>query len=77
MIDIALTADDPKSAVAAGKVVLDMAISKAHVQEQSQGNKGFTIVIENATLQALQKPPIEAEYKQIEVDDNGGRSEKD
>lgn len=75
MIDIALKSRDPIAAVAAAKVVLGMAISKPHVQEQQSGSKGFTIVIENATLQALQKPPIDAEFTQIEVDANGERSE--
>lgn len=78
MIDIATKSKDPMAAVAAGKVVLGMAISKAHVQEQVSGKSGFTIVIENATLQALKHDePIDAEYKQIEVDANGGRSEND
>lgn len=76
MVEIATKSRDPLAAVAAGKVVLTYAISKPHVQEQGQSRTGFTIVIENATLQALQKP-IDAEYKQLEVDDNGGRSETD
>lgn len=64
MVDIALKSKDEKQAVAAGKIVLGMAISKAHVQEQVSGKSGFTIVIENATLQALQKP-VDAEYKEV------------
>jgi len=56
MIDIATKSRDPMAAVAAGKVILGMAISKPHVQEQQTGKSGFTIVIENATLQALHKP---------------------
>jgi hypothetical protein len=77
MIKIATESRDTLAAVAAAKVVLGMAISKPHVQEQSSGSKGFTIVIENATLQALQKPPIDAEFTQIEVNANGVGSEKD
>jgi hypothetical protein len=70
MIKIATESKDPMAAVAAGKLVLGMAISKPHVQEQSSGNKGFTIVIENATLQALQKPDenqkvIDVQYENI------------
>jgi len=65
MIDIAVDkASEPKDAVAAGKLVLGMAVSKAHVQEQIGGKSGFTIVIENATLQALQKP-VDAEYTEV------------
>jgi hypothetical protein len=67
MVKIATESIDENAAIAAGKVVLSMAISKPHVQEQQSGKSGFTIVIENATLQALaqQKPeqkPIEASY---------------
>jgi len=72
MIDIAVNPkSENKDAVAAGKVVLSMAISKPHVQEQVSGKTGFTIVIENATLQALQSKPevkseaIDAEYENI------------
>lgn len=75
MVDIATKSQDEAAAVAAAKVVLGMAISKAHIQEQTQGKSGFTIVIENATLQALQKP-IDAEFKPIEVITNGERSEE-
>jgi hypothetical protein len=58
---------DEQAAIAAGKTILGMAISKPHIQEQAATKGGFTIVIENATLQALaqQKPeqkPIEASY---------------
>lgn len=48
---------DEMAVIAAAKVILGMAISKPHVQEQQSGKSGFTIVIENATLQALQKAP--------------------
>jgi len=64
MVKIATESLDEQAAVAAAKVVLNMAISKAHVQEQSSGKSGFTIVIENATLQALKQQP---EHKTIDV----------
>lgn len=55
MVKIATQSVDEMAAIAAGKVVLNMAISKAHVQEQVSGKSGFTIVIENATVQALKQ----------------------
>src|SRR5271167_4280451 len=45
LITIATKSRDPMAAVAAGKVILGMAISKAHIQEQATGRQGFTIVI--------------------------------
>ena len=70
MVKIATESTDLMAAVQAAKVVLGMAISKAHIQEAQTGNRGFTIVIENATLQALQKPveekPIEAVTYNVE-----------
>jgi hypothetical protein len=74
MLAIATESKDEQAAIAASKVILNMAVSKAHVQEQQSGRTGFTIVIENATLQALtkqQEKPVDASYKQIEVDSNG------
>jgi hypothetical protein len=67
LIKIAMESLDEQAAIAAGKTILGMAISKPHIQEQAATKGGFTIVIENATLQALaqQKPeqkPIEASY---------------
>ena len=71
MVDIATKSNDEMAAIAAGKVVLGMAISKAHVQEAVSSQQGFTIVIENATLQALQhksEPVAIIEQKPIEVE---------
>lgn len=51
MVELAL-GDDPKVAVSAGKLILDMAISKAAVQEAVANRAPITIIIENATLAA-------------------------
>lgn len=53
MVDIAINHPDPKMAIAAGKTVLDLAISKAAVQESVGQRAPITIVIENATLAQL------------------------
>jgi hypothetical protein len=53
MIEIAINSPDHKSAIAAGKVILDMAVSKAAVQEITGNRAPITIIIENATLAQL------------------------
>ncbi len=60
MLDIALNSPDEKNAISAGKTILDMAVSKAAVQEAVAQRAPITIVIENATLAAQeQKKPTE------------------
>ena len=66
MLEIAL-GDDIKSAVTAGKVILDMAISKAAVQEAVANRAPITIVIENATLGNKQQTVIEQEDSTYEI----------
>ena len=53
MIEIAINSPDHKSAIAAGKVIIDMAVSKAAVQEAVGQRAPITIIIENATLAQL------------------------
>lgn len=66
LLDIA-TSDKStdKDAIAAGKVILDMAISKSAVQEPIEGKSGLKIVIETLTLQ---QAPVKIEAKPIEVE---------
>jgi hypothetical protein len=68
MMKIAIEHPDPKHAIAAGKLILDMSVSKAHVQEAVAQRAPITIVIENATLSAQheQQKTIEATYNVIE-----------
>lgn len=69
MVEIATKGED-KVAVTAGKAILDMAISKAAVQEAVAQRAPITIIIENATLAAMAKEqtaskPIEVEYNVV------------
>ena len=70
MVEIATKGED-KVAVTAGKAILDMAISKAAVQEAVAQRAPITIIIENATLAAMAKEqtankPIEVEYNVVQ-----------
>ena len=69
MVEIATKGED-KVAVTAGKAILDMAISKAAVQEAVAQRAPITIVIENATLAAKAQEShktqvIEATYEVV------------
>ena len=69
MVELATKGED-KVAVTAGKAILDMAISKAAVQEAVAQRAPITIIIENATLAAMAKEqtaskPIEVEYNVV------------
>jgi hypothetical protein len=78
LLDIA-TSDKStdKDAIAAGKVILDMAISKSAVQEQFEGKSGLKVIIETLTLQTatpavkIEAKPIEVEFTEIENKTNG------
>ena len=77
LLDIA-TSDKStdKDAIAAGKVILDMAISKSAVQEPLEGKSGLKVIIETLTLQAapavkIEAKPIEVEFTEIENKTNG------
>ena len=67
MVEIATKGED-KVAVTAGKAILDMAISKAAVQEAVAQRAPITIIIENATLAKEQtaNKPIEVEYNVVQ-----------
>ena len=66
MLDIAL---DPsvktKDAIAAGKVILDMAIAKNAVQEPFSGQGAIKIIIENAIVQP-ERPVIDVEVTKVD-----------
>lgn len=67
MITIATDSSDLKHAISAAKIILDMSISKAAVQEAVAQRAPITIVIENATLSAHKEPKtIEATYNVID-----------
>jgi hypothetical protein len=76
MLDIA-TSDksSDKDAIAAGKVILDMAISKGAVQEQFEGKAGLKVIIETLTLQQappeikIKAEPIDVQFTQVEKTD--------
>jgi hypothetical protein len=75
MVEIATKGED-KVAVTAGKAILDMAISKAAVQEAVAQRAPITIIIENATLAAMAKEhtaskPIEVEYNVVSSENAG------
>lgn len=67
IIQIATDSSDLKHAISAAKIILDMSISKAAVQEAVTQRAPITIVIENATLSAQKEhKTIEATYNVIE-----------
>ncbi len=71
MVDMAINSPDEKIAIMAGKTILDMAVSKAAVQEAVAQRAPITIVIENATLAAQQieqkrAEPTKVKYEIIE-----------
>lgn len=55
-----------KDAIAAGKVILDMAIAKTAVQESFEGKAGLKVIIETLTLQAVPAVKIEAQPLNVE-----------
>jgi hypothetical protein len=78
MLDIATnTKSSDKDAIAAGKVIIDMAIVKGAVQEQFEGKSGLKVIIETLTLQLVPSVKIEAvpvvdvEFTQVEEKTNG------
>jgi hypothetical protein len=77
LLDIATSEKSTdKDAIAAGKVILDMAISKSAVQEPLEGKSGLKVIIETLTLQAapavkIEAKPIEVEFTEIENKTNG------
>ena len=72
MVNIALNDVEPKHSIAAAKLIMDMAISKAAVQEQANQRPAISIIIENATLakQKLKEQPIEATYSVVSSEEN-------
>jgi hypothetical protein len=73
MVDIALGEhEDPKHSISAAKLILDMAISKAAVQEQANQRPAISIIIENATMaaQKLEEQSIEATYSVVSSEEN-------
>lgn len=72
MVDIALNDPEPKHAISAAKLIVDMAISKAAVQEQANQRPAISIIIENATMaaQKLEEQPIEATYSVVSSEEN-------
>lgn len=68
MVDIALNCPDPEIAIKAAKPILDMAISKAAVQEAVAQRAPITIVIENATLAAQQTEQKRAEPTKVKYE---------
>jgi len=58
LVDIAQNSPEEKHAIAAGKTILDYALSKQVVQDAVKERAPITIIIENATLaaQAQAKP---------------------
>lgn len=71
MLDIALdeTASH-KDAIAAGKVILDMAIAKTAVQEPFSGQGAIKIIIENAIVQP-ERPMNVIDVEVTKVEQNG------
>jgi hypothetical protein len=68
LVEIALTDPEPKNAIPAAKLIMDMAISKAAVQDMQDQKSAITIIIENATLAAKQiekQPIVEAQYVEV------------
>lgn len=63
MIDIATDCQDYKHAIAAAKMILDMSVSKAAVQEAVNQRAPINIIIENATL----AKHVDREQKAIEA----------
>jgi hypothetical protein len=71
MVDIAINSPDEKLAIMAGKTIIDMAVSKAAVQEAVAQRAPITIIIENATLAAQaqeqkRNEPTKVKYEIIE-----------
>jgi hypothetical protein len=68
MLEIAIHHPDTKSAISAAKIILDMSISKAAVQEAVAQRAPINIIIENATLakQTEEKEVIEATFHVID-----------
>ena len=73
LLDIATSKTSAdKEAIAAGKVILDMAITKSAVQEPFESKAGLKVIIETLTLQQvapevkITTKPIDVEYTQIE-----------
>jgi hypothetical protein len=68
MLEIAINHPDTKSAISAAKIILDMSVSKAAVQEAVSQRAPINIIIENATLarqeesRVIDAKVIEAEY---------------
>jgi Family of unknown function (DUF5681) len=75
-IAIAKTSSD-KDAIAAGKVILDMAISKSVVQEPVESKSGLKVIIETLTLQQaapaikIEAKPINVEFTEVNEKNNG------
>lgn len=68
MVDIACNHPDTKSAISAAKLILDMSVSKAAVQEAVAQRAPINIIIENATLAQQrdnQEKVIEAKYEVV------------
>ncbi len=61
MISIATDHPDPKHAISAAKIILDMSVSKAAVQEAVASRGAINIIIENATIAK------QAEHRTIEA----------
>jgi hypothetical protein len=75
MVDIAINSPDEKLAIAAGKTIIDMAISKAAVTEAVGQRAPITIIIENATLaQLAQEDKNKNVIKEITYEVSGERS---
>lgn len=67
MLEIAINHPDPKSAISAAKIILDMSVSKAAVQEAVGQRAPINIIIENATLaKQTEEKVIEATYHVVE-----------
>lgn len=73
MIDIAVNHVDPKHAISAAKIILDMSVSKAAVQEAVAQRAPINIIIENATLAKQAEDNnriIEATYEVVTGNEN-------
>ena len=68
VIAIALDCEDAKQALSAAKIILDMSVSKAAVQEAVAQRAPINIIIENATIakQAEESNVIEATFHVID-----------
>lgn len=68
MLEIAINHPDTKASISAAKIILDMSVSKAAVQEAVSQRAPINIIIENATLarqeesRVIDAKVIEAEY---------------